>query len=196
MPRPDFAEGLPHHTLEARELSRLQTPYGNFAATILTGIRDIDRQAPLDILTVGDDWFQLVHTYLEPRNETEREIARLTGAAFFADSWPIKRRGPGVNAENLLNEIAAGVAVGTIDPRILDKIALLDASQDIAPLVEDNLLHPVDTPWGVNGILGTTNTLVYYIRSGFDRQGVIDIPHGPNDPITGRIMYPKGSKSL
>lgn len=188
--------GVPRPRLEETERGTLQTLYGNFSSAILAEIQEIDPTAPMDILTVGDDWFQLVNTFDQPRNQVERELQKTAGASTFADMWPIMRRRPGQNTRQILSEIAAGVAADALDPRILEKIAVLDASSDDPPLSEDELISPTGTPWGVNGVLQGTDTRIFYIRSGYSLQHITDIDGSPEDGINRTVLMRGKRKDL
>ncbi len=188
--------GLLKPKVDVENFGELQTAYGNFAAAILLQVHEVDPTAPMDILAIGDDWFQLINTYSEPRNAFERGVAKQIGAKQFSDMWPIMQRIPGTKTGDIIAVITGGVVTGQLDRRVLEKIAVLDATKDIPPHDDDDLLSPQDTPWGANGVLRGTHTLVYHIRSGFNHQGIIEIPGDPNTDLSGRIVYPTTRKDL
>lgn len=189
MARSEFEGGLPRGRLERSDsLDALQTRYGNFATSVLIEVKEVDPAAPDDILTFGDNWYQLVESRDYPNNDMERMLQQ-QGATNFGDMWPIRGRGGNDNIFELMKAIQEGVRAGSLDDRILDKLAVLDLTSVNPPLREQDLTQRVDTPWGVNGILRGTDALIYHNTSGFARQRVQDIHGKPSDNVSSSIFW-------
>lgn len=193
MVRAEFEGGLPRGRLERGDsLDALQTRYGNFATSVLIEVKEVDPTAPDDILTFGENWYQLVESRDYPNNDVERMLQQ-QGATIFADMWPIKSRKDNDNLHELMRAIHEGVRAGSLDDRILDKLAVLDLTPDNPSVREQDLSQRVDTPWGVNGILQGTRTVIYHITSGFARQRVQDVQGSPSDDVSSSIFW-RGEK--
>ncbi len=197
MPRPEFEGGIPRSLL-TREDSRevLQTMYGQFSGSVLHSIQLKDSDAPLDIVTFGENWFQLFQSRSEPKNAQERAIqeatknldSRMFGPTFFGDMWQIMERQQGYTIRHLLADLQAGVQAGSLDPRILEKLAVLDLSETDPMLRESDFSGAEDTPWGENGILPGTATLIYHITSGYPRMMVEQMSGSSDDDISATFF--------
>jgi len=193
MPRPEFENGLPSiHEVNwknKRQLDRLQGAYGQFAGSVLQSIRNTDPKAPLDIITFGKNWFQLFQTRAEPNNEAERAILTATkgldpamfDTPFFGDMWQLMQRHPGQRIQHVLADLYEGVQAGTLNPRIMERLAVLDLSETDSILQETDFPDGEETPWGINGVLPGTNTLIYHITSGYPRMLVKDLESPDGD---------------
>lgn len=189
MIRQEFENGLPHSRLENGDsLDALQTRYGNFAHGVVKEVKGMDPSAPDDILTFGDNWYQLVETRGYPNSDIER-ILQQQGATGFANIWPIRGRRSEDNIHVLMGALQKGVRAGSLDDRIMDRLAVLDLTTVNPPVKEQDLTQRTDTPWGVNGVLKGANTLIYHITSGFSRQNVKDVEGKPEDGVSSSIFW-------
>lgn len=191
MPKAELEDGLPRAILERDDLlDALQTRYGNFAIAVLFEVKGVDPSAPDDILTFGENWCQLAESRDHPKNDLERMFHQ-QGVEFFGDMWPIRGRigNKGIldGIFELIAKIQEGVKAGTLNDRILKKLAVLDLTSMNPPLREQDLSQRTDTPWGVNGILRGTKTLIYHITCGFARQQVVDVNGNPGDDLSASI---------
>ena len=192
MTRPEFQNGVPSiievDWKDKAQLDRLQGLYGQFAGSVLQSLRNTDPNAPLDIVTFGKNWLQLFQTRDEPNNDSERAILAASksldpekfGKPFFGDMWQLMRRYPGHTVQHLLAELYEGVQAGAVNPRIMEKLAVLDLSEADPILSESDFPGVEETPWGMNGVLPGTGTLIYHITSGYPRMIVADI-ESPDD---------------
>ncbi len=192
MARAEFEEGLPRGFLEKDDpLEAWQTRYGNFAISVLLEVKEVDPSAPKDILTFGENWCQLVESRDCPNNNLE-SLPQSQGALFLGEMWPIRGRSEN-DIFDLMRAIQEGVRAGSLDERILRKLAVLDLTSINPPVSERDLYQRVDTPWGVNGRLRGSNTLIYHITSGYARQSVQDLPNSPGDD-TLLSLFLRGQK--
>lgn len=193
MSRPEFEDGIPRAKIEREDsLEALQTRYGNFAMAVLTGVKGIDSQAPDDVLTIGENWYQLVNMRDFPNSENERIFQRAMGAKLFGDMWPLMDR-EGQNISDIMKEIKDGVEAGSLDETILEKLAVLDLTKGNPPLKESDLQGRVETTWGTNGVLKGTRTLIYHVTSGYARQIPMDL-HGKPDDDLSASFFAQGPK--
>ncbi len=193
MSRTEFEGGIPRSLL-TNEDSResLQMMYGQFSGSVLYSIHSKDPNAPLDIVTFGDNWFQLYQSRTEPKNAQERAVQEavkemnhpMIDAPLFGDMWQIMTREQGYTIRHLLADLKGGVQAGSLDPRILEKLAVLDLSESQPMLKETDFPEGEDTPWGVNGTLPGTGTLIYHVTSGYPRM-IIEELSGDSDDLTG-----------
>lgn len=173
---PEIFRGLPNSVIKEQEfpLESLQDIYGNLSTSVLRMVIDIDQKAPRDILTSGDNWIQLVNIFDTPRNSTEAMMADIEPGIIFGNKWPIMHR---IAEQDLLHwwsALLTGVKAGSLEPRIVAKIAALDFSDQHSLVTRQDLMQVKDTPWGYNGILmGTSSTEVYVIKRSFAER-VID----------------------
>lgn len=206
MARGEFEEGLPKKYIGRDDNSKaLQVRYGNFAVAVLLEVKKIDSKAPDDILTFGENWFQLVETRDQPVNDAERMLQRQhvdifkdlpfeRGLTLFGDVWPIKIRDTRDNIYELMRNIQEGVCAGSLRDRILRKLAVLDLASENPPLRDQFLAQKEETPWGSNGLLVANGVLIYHIRSGFARQSVQDILGSPESDLSASIHKYQGRK--
>jgi len=191
MTRREFEDGLPHSMLEGGDsLEVLQESYGRFAINVLMDVKRVDIDAPDDILTVGDNWLQLV----EMIDVSERMLQLLSDPAFkdnwqigdmltpaSANMWPIENRGSGDNIQRQMMSLQEGIKAGVLKDRIMKKLAVLDLTTVDPLLQEQDLSQRTDTPWGINGMLAETDTLIYHITSGFYKYSVQNVKGRPDD---------------
>lgn len=151
------------------------TRYGNFAITVRTELADKYPDIPMDILTVADNWYQLVNCRETPKNAFERQMAA-SGASTFGDMWQIMDRSESKELRTILKEIELGVNAGTVDRRIMSSIAVLDRTSIVNPVFAENYpLHIHPTEWGrMVGIIGL-KTRIYHITEGYTRQIIKDL---------------------
>ena len=155
MTRSEFEGGIPRRKIEKADcLVLLQTRYGEFATSVLQEVKKLYPTAPDDILTVGDNWYQLVKTGNYSNGDGR---------------WPIEGRNR-ANIFDLMQDIKEGVKTGSLDNRILESLAVLDITKYIPPLSQKDLYRTIKTPWGKIGVLKGTTTLIYYITRGYAQQ--------------------------
>lgn len=191
---------IPHRRLDSEEKRQgLRERYAKFAVVVLQEVRRIDPQAPNDIVTFGENWYQLIELRSFPKNPQEMAIAQaaaqLNQASFFFDSWPIYKRTGQYDIFQLLLALDEGVRAGSLNPRVLKRLAVLDLTKRNSP-VNDSMLHGLqDTTWGVNGVPHGTETLVYHITSGYSRQIIRRVASSETDGFNADLHL-LGKKKL
>lgn len=197
MARPEFEGGVPNilevNWNDREELNKLQTVYGQFAASVLLSVQNTDPDAPKDIVTFGSNWFQLTSQRANPLNDAELSIAAASqkldpsmfGPAFFADMWQLMQRHPGYTVQHLLGELQQGVQAQAVDARILKRLAVLDLTKTSAILQESDFPGGEETPWGTNGVLPGTDTMIYHITCGYPRMMVQNLPGDDKSDMSG-----------
>lgn len=190
MTTPDLSGGLPRPWLEAQERTEaLQTRYGNFAFSVLLELEAKFPGLPKDILTVGDNWFQLVVTHDTPSNEPQG-AAQTEGFQLFGDMWPIMNRKTR-DLVSILHAISEGVRAGTLDDRIIETIAVLDRASYSNPVFDATLItHATPHPWGQILDLRSIKTKIFHITSGYTRKITEDLGgSNPGDDVSAVIYW-------
>lgn len=186
----ELSGGLPRPWLKTHERnSQRQTLYGNFAFGVLQELEHKIHNLPDDILTIGDNWFQLVVTFNTPQDDIQAYTQTTLGAQKFANMWPIMDRKDST-LTHMLYEINEGVHAGSIDPRILEEIAVLDrTSPGNEPFDEASLAGSESHPWGQIVQLRDTKTNIFHITGGYSRKIIEDLEGSrPGDDLSGVIF--------
>ncbi|OGG08443.1 hypothetical protein A2154_04685 [Candidatus Gottesmanbacteria bacterium RBG_16_43_7] len=187
----ELDHGLPKSYLEsADDKDALQSLYGIFAMCVLEELRINQPDMPADILTVADNWFQLVETRDYPESDMEQEMAR-RGFTYFGDNWPVMERQESMTMRYLLRALGEGVTANTLDDRILDKVAILDRSTIAYPIFGDEELNIIaETSWGRIVRISGFNTLIYHITGGFSRKINQNLfGNQADDDVSGSILW-------
>lgn len=176
--------GLPKSLVDHQEKEFLKTLYGNFAIGVLEEFRQSNPDLPFDAVTIGDNWLQLVETHDDPAGQMQSLFASM-GATTFGDMWPLMDRAYGEGIKDLVGQLAAGVAAGSLDDRILGKLAVIDRTS-LANSIDVNELDGIQqTEWGIKGKMKSQpETEVFLIQKGFSRQTPEDLKGGLGDDFS------------
>lgn len=176
--------GLPKTLVDHQERKSLQTRYGNFAIGVLEELRQSNPGFPFDAVTIGDNWLQLVETHDNPADQVQSLFASI-GATTLGDMWPLMDRDYGEGIKDLVGQLAAGVAAGSIDDRILEKLAVIDRTSAANPIDVDELDGIQQTEWGIKGNMKRQpGTEVFLIQKSFSRQIPEDLQGNPGDDFS------------
>lgn len=188
MTSPDLSGGLPKPWLESHERNdALQTRYGNFAFSVLRELENQFPGLPKDILTVGDNWFELVESHNTPNGDLQ-ESAQTEGSQLFGDMWPIMDR-ENLDLLHILYAFREGVRAGSLDDRILESVAVLDRTSFSNPLFDPSqITHSNPQPWGQIVQLRDTKTKIFHITGGYTRKITEDLGDtNPGDDFSATI---------
>ncbi len=182
--------GLPPITIETG-IGRddAQTLYGNFAFSVLLEVGSSDPQLfPRDIITVGDNWFQLVETREQPQNDLEVQLKKEHPGAFFGDSWQIMDRGDETIGD-IARQISTGVLRGTLQQRMNEKIAVLDRTSPGNPLIDDDqITEAEEKPWGRILRIHGVKQQIYQITQGYTYKREERLTDDPNGDMSASIL--------
>lgn len=190
MSNPDLSGGLPRPWLESSERNNaMQTRHGNFAFSVLLELEAKYPGLPKDILTVGDNWFQLVETHDTP-NKQIQQAEQPEKFQLFGDMWPIMDR-KNMGLVSILRAIGEGVRIGTLDNRILETIAVLDRTSISNPLFNPmHINQSKPQPWGQIVQLRGIQTKIFHITGGYSRKITEDLGNSqPGDHISATIFW-------
>lgn len=191
----EFEDGVPKTFIDTRSpLDGVQELFGNFASTVLYQVKQTDSNAPNDSLTFGDNWFQLVVSKDQPTDDFAKAFQEMTTRMglpnpFFADMWQIMLRSPQDDINAVMVDIEEGVRAGTLDRRVLDKMAVIDLTKAAPVLRREDLQEPAETPWGTIGRLRGIGTLIYHITSGYARQIPVNLGSPSSDSSTSLHLF-------
>lgn len=135
----------------------------------------------------------------QPENEMEIMLQKTLQQAdtpFYGDMWPLMERDGSYNLIHILAALEEGVRAGILNPRILKQLAVLDITTDTPAFQTTDLRGQRDMPWGRNGILNGTPTLIYHITSGYARQHATDLVGDPKDDFSVSFFQPGDKKWL
>ena len=190
MTSPDLSGNLPRPWLEPHERNdALQTRYGNFAFSVLLELESQYSGLPKDIVTAGDNWFQLVETHHTPSGPLP-EATHTEGFQLFGDMWPIMDR-ENLDLVHILYAFRDGVRAGSLDDRILESVAVLDRTSFSNPLFDPSqTTHKKSQPWGQIIQLRGINTKIFHITGGYTRKIIEDLEGSrPGDDLSGTIYW-------
>lgn len=182
--------GLPKPWLEPREnRDVLQDEYGNFSVAVGDELIRMRTDFPRHIVTIGDNWLQLVVIKDNPTNLVERVFA-LRGFQIFADKWRIMDRDPKRPITHLLGELAEGVEAGMIDRTILERLAILDRASVAFPIFDESKITKSQAqPWGRIISISRVGTQIFHITSGFRRKHSTDLGNAGLDGFSASVMW-------
>ncbi len=182
MPQPERSIDLPKNILtDSDNRDQLQQEYGQMSLSILIELKESYPDLPSDLLTVGDNWMQLVESRAEPKDALEAAM-HIEGVSVYGSIWPIMDRFENETAQHLLNYVLKGEEEGMIDPRIRSAIAVLDRTSFAFPLFDaERITSEEETPWGRIVHVEGLPMAIYHIRKGFSRKKYHDLGGGSDD---------------
>lgn len=179
--KPGLSHGLPESWADFTKSKQLQTLYGNFAIGVFSEIRELEPELPLDLVTVGDNWYQLVELHDFPTGELQTELAKM-GGEIFGDMWQLMERDENFSLETLLEHLGEGVKANTLDEEIIKRLTILDRTSIAFPLNTNGLQNVETTSWGLKGTMKNTHsTKLYIIQKGFRRHSQTQLRGNPGD---------------
>lgn len=158
---------------ESEELSQL---YGLHALKLVRKIYPEVTDFPLDILSVGDNWYQLTR-FNPPYTEEGVTLYDLPHEPMFA-VWPVRRREFSSNrdgsvflldspVESFLVRTQTEVVTGKIrNGRILEKLGVIDFTSigfPVFPDPDELTVMPFSYPWGKRLRIKGYSTNIYHI---------------------------------
>jgi len=164
-PPENFIDGRPSSWLSTLEDEVVSSKIALFSLATINELRLEEDDMPLEVLTVGDNWKQLVVGRIEPKNAQEEEKLKQHPTLIFGELWRAEMRKQQEDFPELFFKLLTKVGKGKIaEDRILARMTILDRTSNSCPIFrEDEIDVLEERSWGRIIKPKGYDTIVYHI---------------------------------
>lgn len=160
-----FIEGRPSSWLNRLEDKALSSKIALFSLATINALRLENNDMPLEVLTVGDNWKQLVIGRIKPNNAQEEEKLEKYPTLIFGQIWRAEVREQQEDFPELYSKLFVKVATEEItEDKILARMTILDRASSSCPIFREDEIDVLEERiWGRIIKPKSYNAIVYHI---------------------------------
>jgi hypothetical protein len=164
-PPKNFIDGRPSSWLSTLEDKAASSKIALFSLATINELRLEENDMPLEVLTVGDNWKQLVLGRIKPKNAQEEETLKKRPTLIFGKLWRAEARERQEDFPELYSKLFMKVVMGDIaKDKILARMTILDRASRSCPIFrEDEIDVLEERSWGRIIKPKGYNAIVYHI---------------------------------
>ncbi len=164
-PPKNFIDGRPSSWLNTLEEEAVSSKIALFSLATINELRLEENDMPLDVLTVGDNWKQLVLGRIKPKNAQEEETLKKRPTHIFGKLWRAEMRKQQEDFPELYFKLLTRVGKGKIaEDKILARMTILDRTSSSCPIFSEDEIDVLEKrSWGRIVKPKGYNAIVYHI---------------------------------
>ncbi len=166
LPPPEaFIDGQPSSRLSTLEGKAVSSKIALFSLATINELRLEENDMPLEMLTVGDNWKQLVIGRIKPNNAQEEEKLKKHPTLIFGELWRAEVRERQENFPELYAKLFIKVVMEEItEDKILARLTILDRTSKNCPIFKEDEIDVLEErSWGRIIKPKGYNAIVYHI---------------------------------
>ncbi|MBU0572284.1 hypothetical protein KKH23_01275 [Patescibacteria group bacterium] len=156
--------------LNSLEGDSISDVIGRHSLATINELRLREADMPLEGLSVGDNWKQLIMGRVKPKNEEEREDLKEHPSIVFVENGQLEAREKQENFSALYSKLYVQVDKREItETKTLPRIAILDRASNSCPIFSEEEIDVIEIrSWGRIIKPKGHNVLVYHITEDLD----------------------------